>query len=68
MGPVIDARSKGRIEQLIGEGEQQGANVLVDGRQKQVKGYEDGYFVFPTILDNVPPQSEIAKQRFLARC
>ncbi|MBX3083681.1 MAG: CoA-acylating methylmalonate-semialdehyde dehydrogenase [Anaerolineae bacterium] len=61
MGPVIDARSKGRIEQLIGEGEKQGASVLVDGRQKQVKGYEDGYFVFPTILDNVPPQSEIAK-------
>jgi malonate-semialdehyde dehydrogenase (acetylating)/methylmalonate-semialdehyde dehydrogenase len=61
MGPVIDARSKERIERLIGEGAQQGANVLLDGRQKRVKGYEDGYFVFPTILNDVPPDSEIAR-------
>jgi malonate-semialdehyde dehydrogenase (acetylating)/methylmalonate-semialdehyde dehydrogenase len=60
MGPVIDGNSKSRIERLIGEGASQGANVLIDGRNRQVKGYEDGYFVFPTILDNVPPSSEIA--------
>jgi malonate-semialdehyde dehydrogenase (acetylating)/methylmalonate-semialdehyde dehydrogenase len=61
MGPVINADSKARIERLIGEGQQQGAKIVLDGRQKQVKGYEDGYFVFPTILDHVPPKSEIAR-------
>src|SRR5208283_2382152 len=61
MGPVISAESKQRIESLIAKGEQEGAKVLVDGRGKQVKDYEDGFFVFPTILDNVPPEGEIAK-------
>ncbi len=61
MGPVITNESRQRIETLIGKGAQEGANVLVDGRQKQVSGYEDGYFVFPTVLENVPPQGEIAR-------
>ena len=61
MGPVISAESKNRIEGLIAQGEREGANILVDGRGKKVKDYEDGYFVFPTILDNVPPGGEIAR-------
>jgi malonate-semialdehyde dehydrogenase (acetylating)/methylmalonate-semialdehyde dehydrogenase len=61
MGPVIDARSKSRIEQIIAAGEQSGAaKVLVDGRNRKVSGYEDGYWVFPTILDDVNPASDIA--------
>lgn len=60
MGPVISAESKSRIESLIAKGEQEGARVLVDGRNRTVSGYDDGYFVFPTILDAVPPTSEIA--------
>ncbi|HEX3053599.1 MAG TPA: CoA-acylating methylmalonate-semialdehyde dehydrogenase [Aggregatilineaceae bacterium] len=61
MGPVIDERSKTRIEQIVTQGEQSGqANVLVDGRQRTVKGYEDGHWVFPTVLDEVNPASEIA--------
>lgn len=61
MGPVINADSKARIEQLIGVGEKEGARILVDGRQKKVSGYEDGFFVFPTVLDGVPPEGEIAR-------
>jgi malonate-semialdehyde dehydrogenase (acetylating)/methylmalonate-semialdehyde dehydrogenase len=61
MGPVITSESKQRIEKLIAQGESEGAKVLLDGRNKKVQGYEDGYFVFPTILDQVPPKSEIAK-------
>jgi malonate-semialdehyde dehydrogenase (acetylating)/methylmalonate-semialdehyde dehydrogenase len=60
MGPVITQDSKARIEGIISEGEKQGINVLVDGRWKSVSGYDDGYWVFPTVLDNVPPKSEIA--------
>jgi malonate-semialdehyde dehydrogenase (acetylating) / methylmalonate-semialdehyde dehydrogenase len=61
MGPVISAESKARIESLIAKGEQEGANVLIDGRGRQVKDYEDGFFVYPTVLDNVPARGEIAR-------
>ncbi|MFN8446611.1 MAG: CoA-acylating methylmalonate-semialdehyde dehydrogenase [Caldilineaceae bacterium] len=61
MGPVISKDSKQRIEGLISKGAQEGASVLVDGRNKPVSGYEDGYFIHPTILDNVNPNGEIAK-------
>jgi len=61
MGPVITGESKARIEGLIEQGSQEGANVLVDGRNKQVDGYENGYFVHPTILDDVNPAGELAK-------
>jgi malonate-semialdehyde dehydrogenase (acetylating)/methylmalonate-semialdehyde dehydrogenase len=61
MGPVITAQSKDRIEGLIEAGAQEGAKVLVDGRGRVVDGYEDGYWVFPTILDDVDPDGEIAR-------
>jgi len=61
MGPVISSASKGRIADLIARGEREGASVLVDGRNRSVSGYEEGYFVFPTILDGVPPGGELAR-------
>jgi malonate-semialdehyde dehydrogenase (acetylating)/methylmalonate-semialdehyde dehydrogenase len=61
MGPVINAASKSRVEQLIGLGIQEGAAIPVDGRGATIKGYEDGYFVRPTILSDVPRGSKIAK-------
>ena len=61
MGPVISAESKARIEGLIAKGEQEGARILVDGRGRKVTGYEDGYFVLPTVLDGVPPHAETAR-------
>jgi malonate-semialdehyde dehydrogenase (acetylating) / methylmalonate-semialdehyde dehydrogenase len=61
MGPVISAASKSRIEALIAKGEQEGASVLMDGRGQSVSGYKDGYFVFPTILDDVPARGELAR-------
>jgi malonate-semialdehyde dehydrogenase (acetylating)/methylmalonate-semialdehyde dehydrogenase len=60
MGPVITPQSKSRIESLIGEGEKQGAKVLVDGRNSKVQKHESGNFVKPTILDGVPTTSDLA--------
>jgi malonate-semialdehyde dehydrogenase (acetylating) / methylmalonate-semialdehyde dehydrogenase len=60
MGPVITPQSKQRIERLIGEGENSGAKVLVDGRNAKVPSYESGNFVKPTVLDGVPADSELA--------
>jgi malonate-semialdehyde dehydrogenase (acetylating) / methylmalonate-semialdehyde dehydrogenase len=59
MGPVITQQSKNRIGNIIQKGEEEGANVLVDGRQATVKDFEGGYFIRPTILDNVPHGGEI---------
>ena len=59
MGPVITAESKMRIENLVQSGVSAGADLLVDGRQAQIDGFEDGYFIRPTILDNVDQGGEI---------
>jgi malonate-semialdehyde dehydrogenase (acetylating)/methylmalonate-semialdehyde dehydrogenase len=61
MGPVINTASKARVEQLIGLGVEEGAGILVDGRGTSIKGYEGGHFIRPTILADVPRESEIAK-------
>lgn len=54
MGPVISKESKTRIEGLIQKGLSEGANFLVDGTQKNVPGYENGHFLYPSILENIP--------------
>ncbi|WP_445214863.1 CoA-acylating methylmalonate-semialdehyde dehydrogenase [Brasilonema sp. UFV-L1] len=61
MGPVITTQSKARIEDLIQKGSDEGATVLVDGRNSKISGYENGNFVRPTILQNVDPAGEIAR-------
>jgi malonate-semialdehyde dehydrogenase (acetylating)/methylmalonate-semialdehyde dehydrogenase len=61
MGPVITTQSKTRIEELILQGAEEGARLLVDGRKPQITGYEQGNFIRPTILQNVNPTGEIAR-------
>ena len=60
MGPVITAESKQRIESLIDKGVREGAELLVDGRNASIPNYGHGYFIRPTVMDNVHPQSDIA--------
>jgi malonate-semialdehyde dehydrogenase (acetylating)/methylmalonate-semialdehyde dehydrogenase len=60
MGPVITKQSKSRVESLIGVGQKQGAKVLLDGRNPKIPKYEAGNFVRPTILDDLPANSELA--------
>jgi malonate-semialdehyde dehydrogenase (acetylating)/methylmalonate-semialdehyde dehydrogenase len=60
MGPVITRQSKERIEGLITRAQAQGARIAVDGRAPQISGYPRGYFVRPTIIQDVRPESEIA--------
>jgi malonate-semialdehyde dehydrogenase (acetylating)/methylmalonate-semialdehyde dehydrogenase len=59
MGPVVTAAAKERIEGLIGSGEEQGAKLLIDGRGLTVPGYENGFFVGPTLIDQVQPQMDV---------
>ena len=59
MGPVISSESRERIEGLIQQGVQDGANLTVDGRSPQVSGYESGYFVGPTILSDIQTDNSL---------
>lgn len=61
MGPVITPESKTRIENLIAGACREQAHVLLEGRGKQVKGYEQGYFLYPTVLANANPGSQIVR-------
>ncbi len=61
MGPVISKESKRRIESLIAKGEKEGGSILLDGRNASVKDYEQGNFIQPTILENIPLESELIK-------
>jgi malonate-semialdehyde dehydrogenase (acetylating)/methylmalonate-semialdehyde dehydrogenase len=58
MGAIITKESKERIIKIINDAEQKGANLLLDGRNKKVKNYENGNYIFPTVLENVPANSE----------
>ncbi|MGE5194097.1 MAG: aldehyde dehydrogenase family protein, partial [Deltaproteobacteria bacterium] len=61
MGPVISRESQSRIEGLIATGIGEGGVPRVEGRRRKVPGFEQGSFVFPTVLDNVAPLGEIAR-------
>ena len=60
MGPVITPQSKTRIQNIIDQGLQDGADLILDGRQASISGYEGGNFLRPTILAGVPLQSQVA--------
>jgi len=60
MGPVITPQSQARIQDLVAQGIAEGAHILVDGRNAVIKGYEQGNFLRPMILDNIPEGGTIA--------
>ena len=54
-GPVVSAAHKTRVEDYITLGEQEGAELVVDGRGFKMQGSEEGFFVGPTLFDHVKP-------------
>jgi malonate-semialdehyde dehydrogenase (acetylating)/methylmalonate-semialdehyde dehydrogenase len=62
LGPVISRAARERIEGYITEAEAEGARVLLDGRRTVVPGREEGFYVGPTVLDQVRPDMRIARE------
>ncbi|MEN3277776.1 MAG: malonate-semialdehyde dehydrogenase (acetylating) / methylmalonate-semialdehyde dehydrogenase [Massilia sp.] len=62
MGPVVTQAARQRIERLIGEGVEQGATLVVDGRGYKVEGRENGFFVGGTLFDHVMPTMSIYQE------
>jgi len=60
MGPVITRDSQSRIESLIAKGQEEGAKVLLDGRNARIPQHESGNFVRPTLLDGLSQSSDLA--------
>ena len=60
-GPVVTSKAKANIERLVQTGVDQGATLVVDGRDFSLQGYEDGFFVGPHLFDNVTPEMDIYK-------
>lgn len=62
MGPVITLDAKKRIVGLIDDGVSAGAELVVDGRNMSLQGYENGYFLGGSLFDRVTTDMRIYKE------
>jgi malonate-semialdehyde dehydrogenase (acetylating)/methylmalonate-semialdehyde dehydrogenase len=61
MGPLVTAAHRDKVEGYIESGAAEGAKLVVDGRDLEVPGCPDGYYVGPTLFDRVAPHMRIYK-------
>jgi len=62
MGPVISASHRDRVNEFIDQGEADGAKLSLDGRGASVPGLEGGYWVGPTVFEDVAPDISIGSE------
>ncbi|MEH6633675.1 MAG: CoA-acylating methylmalonate-semialdehyde dehydrogenase [Halopseudomonas aestusnigri] len=62
MGPIISDAARQRITSYIDSGVEEGADMLVDGRDFSVVDHEGGFFLGATLFDNVTPQMKIYRE------
>lgn len=61
-GALVTAESKARVENYIQVGVDQGATLLADGRGLTVPGFEEGFYLGPTLFDNVTPDMTLYRE------
>jgi len=57
-GPVITEQHQQKVFGYIDSAEQQGADIVVDGRNPSIDGYENGFYVGGTLIDRVTPEMD----------
>ena len=62
LGPLVSAEHKAFVLEWIERSLQEGAHLALDGRGASVPGYEDGYFVGPTVFDRVAPAMRCGRE------
>ncbi|MCL2863969.1 MAG: CoA-acylating methylmalonate-semialdehyde dehydrogenase [Lachnospiraceae bacterium] len=62
LGPVVNADHKKYVSDWIQKGIAKGATVVLDGRDVVVEGYENGFYLAPTILDNITPEMSVGQE------
>ena len=61
-GPLVTAQARERVLGLVNSGVEQGAELVVDGREFSMQGYENGYFIGGCLFDRVTRDMDIYKQ------
>jgi malonate-semialdehyde dehydrogenase (acetylating)/methylmalonate-semialdehyde dehydrogenase len=62
LGPLVNLTHKKSVENWIETGIKEGATLVLDGRNTKVTGFENGFYLGPTIFDNVTPEMTIGNQ------
>lgn len=62
MGPVISGAHRDRVNDFIAQGVSDGARLSLDGRNPTVPGFEDGYWIGPTVFEDVTPGMSIGSE------
>ena len=62
LGPVVSAEHQAFVKGWIDKGVEEGAELILDGRGLVVPGYEEGFFVGPTIFDHVKPEDMVGRE------
>ncbi len=65
-GPLVTAAARDRALGLVESGIAQGADLVVDGRNFSMQGYEDGFFMGPHLFDKVTRDMDIYRQEIFA--
>ena len=55
-GPVVNAAHRKKVSDYIQMGVDEGAELVVDGRDFRLQGYENGFFIGPSFFDRVAPE------------
>ncbi|WP_420136974.1 CoA-acylating methylmalonate-semialdehyde dehydrogenase [Sphingomonas sp.] len=61
-GPVVTAAHRGRVENWIQAGVDEGAELVIDGRGFALQGHEQGFFIGPSLFDRVTPEMQAYKE------
>ena len=61
-GPLVTRQARDRVLGLVNSGVEQGAKLVVDGRNFSMQGYENGYFIGGCLFDNVTRDMDIYTQ------
>jgi malonate-semialdehyde dehydrogenase (acetylating)/methylmalonate-semialdehyde dehydrogenase len=59
MGPLVTGAHRDKVASYVDAGVQEGAELVVDGRDPQVDGEQDGFWLGPTLFDRVRPEMSI---------
>jgi malonate-semialdehyde dehydrogenase (acetylating)/methylmalonate-semialdehyde dehydrogenase len=62
IGALITPEHEQRVREFIQSGVDEGADLLLDGRDIEVPGYEGGNFLAPTVFGDVDPEMKIARE------
>ena len=62
MGPLVSAAHRDKVKGYIDLGVKEGAELVVDGRDVRLQGYEDGFFLGGSLFDQVRPEMRIYRE------